>query len=831
MLLLECIDEANKGLGLKVFSTDAAPHVLARARAGLFPASVAEEMPAERLERFFEKQGDYYQAKKRLREAIVFAPHNMLADPPFSQMDLVSCRNLLIYLAPEVQSRLIKLLHFALREGGYLFLGTAETIGDQEDLFHTISKKWRIYRRIGPTRHDIVNFPLAETAHRSGPAHTGTPLPGGAETARMALLNQFAPPSVLVDDRMRILYFHGDTDAYLRQPRGEPTQELMMLARDDLAPRLRGAIHRALRDRQPSIVEVRRSTDGPAVLRIMATPLAGHEGEQARVLVSFIEVRSSPSIAGAPSGPVPEHAPATENELEEALRASQLELRETVEQLESSNEELKASNEEMTSMNEELQATNEELETSKEELQSLNEELNTVNMQLQTKLEELEDRTNDLNNLLNSSAIATLFLSEDLRIRWFTPPLAELLDVIPSDIGRPLNQLAPKFQDPDFADDAREVLRTLQPREREVTSNDGRWYVRRILPYRTEDNRIEGVVATFVDITGRKRGEQELAAAKEFAERIVDTVRQPLIVLDSDLRVVSANRSFLDSYSLMSRDVIGRRLLDLGGGGWDMPALRNLLEEILPERETLTDYEVEGEFAAMGHRSMLLNAQRLDGARLILLAIEDVTERRRGERRQQALLDELQHRVKNLFGNIFSLLRLSSRNATDVAVFVEAFSSRLKALERTQRVLMSREDSTVSLRALVEAELHAHGGDAMGSVTVEGLDFGIDSRTAQALGMVVHELATNALKHGALANSGRIHISWARVQDGANLLFRWRETGVPGGAKEIDGGFGSHLIRQVVPYVLGGSAQLEHTQDGLRCILELPIDGEGRSEE
>ena len=823
MLLLDCAEAADKAIDLKVFATDAAPHVLARARTGRFAASVAEEMPPDRLERHFEKRGDYYQASKKLREAIVFAPQKLMHDPPFSRMDLVSCRNLLIYLGTEAQKRVTALLHFALREGGYLFLGTAEGVGEREDMFQTVSKKWRIYRRIGPTRHDIVDFPVAghhhrppETARAAAPA-----VQGPAQRARQALLEHFAPPSVLIDEHFHVHFFHGETERFLDQPRGEPTRDLLSLAKRGLAARLRAAVHRAMRDGEPVTVDAHVEGPERVPVRLSVTPLGG--GEPRRLLVSFLRAGDG----GAPPAATiesDERLPRTENELEDALRASRAELRETVEQLEGSNEELKASNEEITSMNEELQSTNEELETSKEEMQSLNEELNTVNVQLQNKVAELEERTHDLDNLLSSSAVATLFLDREMRIRFATPAVRDLLDVLESDIGRPVSHLAQKFEDPDFVEDARAVLKTLQPREREVGTGEGRWFERQIVPYRAED-RIEGVVVTFSDVTERRRSEQEVAAAREFAESIVETVRHPLLVLDPSLNVVSVNDAFCQTYKVSRDEGLGRRIYDVGGGQWDLPELRRLLDKVLPHDKAFDDLAMAADFRDIGHRDMLLNGRRLDHVQLILLAIEDVTDRRRAERAQQALLDELQHRVKNLFANIKSLLRMTSEGAGSVEGFLRRFSTRLEALERTQDVLSREGGRGVDLKDLVAAEMEAHGAPPNGQVSVEGEPVRLSRRTAQALAMAVHELATNGLKYGALAHGGDVHASWQRSADGERLVFRWRETGVPGGAKALEGGFGSKLIREVVPYMLGGTSELEATDDGVRCVIEVPLEG------
>jgi two-component system, chemotaxis family, CheB/CheR fusion protein len=646
MLFLEEAERAEKGLDIKVFATDPEHQALARARAGLFPATVMEDVPRDLLRKYFDTEDELYRARKALRDAVIFAPQNLLSDPPFSRLDLVTCRNLLIYLETPVQEKVIALLHFALREGGYLFLGSSETVGRHRDLFQSVSKKWRIFRRVGPTRHELLDFPLLGAEHGLSHVHLRAALPRvPAEEARETLLSSFAPPSVLIDHRQRVLFIHGDMEGLLKPAAGEPTLDLFALAREDLRHRLRGAIRQAAKDQAPVSVEVKLDS-GPRAgpLRITVSPLPARNHPQ-RFLVSFEPgAPAAPAAAARHAPAAPARTETVERQLEEELRAAREELQLTIEQLEGSNEELKASNEEITSMNEELQSTNEELETSKEELQSLNEELNTVNTQLQSKVEELEDRSNDLRNLLNSSDVGTLFLDSRHRIRWFSPALRDLFQVIQTDVGRPITDFSKRFEDETFLEDAGEVLRTLQPRWKEVPSEDGKWYLRRILPYRTEDNRIDGVVATFTDITERKRREEELAASKAFAEQIVDTTRQPLVVLDRGFNVRTANRAFLETFLLEAEEVEGRSLFDLGDGAWNIPVLRQALREAMPDSGVLSDLEVEHAFLRLGRRVMLVNARRIDDEALMLVAIEDITGRKDSEERQRMLVAELHHR-------------------------------------------------------------------------------------------------------------------------------------------------------------------------------------------
>ena len=531
MLFIEQIAAGQKPCPLQIFATDVDESALAFARRGVYTASELAEVGGDRAGRFFARLDDQtYQVNKPLRDSVLFASQNILRDAPFSKLDLISCRNLLIYLEPEVQQKVVLLLHFALREGGFLALGPSETVGREIDLFEPVSKKWRIYRRraggAAAFRPGRAEFPIqagrSSDELRPGRASLLPALATGvAEMARARLLEDYAPAAALINRDYEILYFHGPTHRYLRQPGGVPTLDLIALAREGLRPRIRAAVQESRRHGRKAVLRapsVKR--DGSTVaVRVSARPVRGPRGGDELLLVTFEdEAKQRRGAAKAASSRAEE---SIVKQLELELKSTREELQSAIEELESTNEELKASNEEAMSMNEELQSANEELETSKEELQSLNEELNSVNNQLQEKLEELESTNNDLANLLSSADIATLFLGPDYRIKRFSAAATRLFKLIPSDVGRPIGDIVARFADPDLPGDVDAVIGELAAREKEVPGEEGRWYLRRVTPYRTLDNRIEGVVVAFTEVTKLKALEADLRRlAGELEKRV-----------------------------------------------------------------------------------------------------------------------------------------------------------------------------------------------------------------------------------------------------------------------------------------------------------------------
>ncbi len=643
ILFLEEIEAAGRNIKLQVFASDVDEDAVAYARHGIYPDTIEVDVSPSRLARFFTKEDHSYRVVPALREVAVFTVQDVLADPPFSRLDLVCCRNLLIYLRPEAQEKVLLLFHFALREGGILFLGGSETVGRLNDRFEPIAKSQRIYRHFGRIRTVEVDFPAGTgIGGRSlGPPGAQKRAPQGArlgEVAQRALLETYAPASVLINRRNECLYYLGATDRYLRVVAGEPSRDLMAMARDGLRNKLRAAIHRASAEYARAIVTGARvhSDRNAATVGVAVQPVQS-DGEEL-LLVSFIEEPKRPEKLGRSVKPAEDVARVAE--LERELDATRSELQDTIRDLEVANEEQKAINEEALSVNEEFQSTNEELVTSKEELQSLNEELTALNSQLQETLERQRSTSNDLQNILYSSDVATLFLDGNLNIRFFTPAAKSLFHVIATDIGRPLADLTPLAGDTALLADARAVLTNLVPLRQEIEAGDGTWHTRRILPYRTHDNRIEGVVITFVDISELKVAERRIEAARAYSDSIINTVREPLVVFDEELRIVSGNDAFYRTFALAPEQAVGRHFTAASDHLAAITGLRTFLDRVRKEVASIADFEIEAELPFLGRRVLLLNARKIDDGLAehakILLTIDDITERKHAAEALQA---------------------------------------------------------------------------------------------------------------------------------------------------------------------------------------------------
>ena len=712
ILVREHMDQLAAVARVQIFASDIDERALSVARAGRYPASLLDSVSSERKERFFTADGGSYVVSKEVRDLCIFSPHSVIRDPPFSRIDMVSCRNLLIYFGLEVQSQVIPIFHYALRAEGFLFLGTSETISQFTDLFSPIEKKYRIFQR----RSDVashVRVPSTLNGFRPGHViqyHVPRPFTaGGAASLRDSIeaqvLEQFAPPYVVVDGEGDIVFYSARTGKYLEAAAGLPTRQVLAVARKGLRLDLRTALREAVEAGRPVTREglAIEGEDGRVqMITLTITPALGRHGDNALFLVLFMD--QGPALTREEAlGRANATRDGAALHLERELRETRERLQSLIEEYETSLEEVKSSNEELVSVNEELQSTNEELEASKEELQSVNEELHTVNSDLSAKIDALDSANSDLQNLFESTDVATLFLDKDRVIRSFTPAVTKIFNILPGDRGRPFTDLSAQFSLPNLAEDIGATLEGRGPIERRLAhTNSNAHYLVRLGPYRNGDKKTVGVVVTFVDVTGITRAEQ----------------------------------------------------------------------------------------------------------------------------RQHILLAEVQHRTRNLLAVVQSIATQTVGRGGSV----EAFSVRLAALGRVQNLISQSDSDEIDLREVVRLELEAHGGGLRDNVHVAGPPVVLGVDQVQALALALHELATNAIKYGALGGqSGRLDVLWVVEPDeqGNPLLhLTWQESGVIMPADTSRQGYGRRLIERSLVFALRAKTEFKFGPDGVFCRIALPLPTE-----
>ncbi|WCS28288.1 PAS domain-containing protein [Methylobacterium sp. NMS14P] len=824
---------------VQIFATDLDGRALASARAARFASTISETMSPERLARWFVKEGNTYCLAKELREMCIFSQHSIIKDPPFSRLDLISCRNLLIYLDADLQGRVIPLFHFALKPDGTLFLGNSENVSRHTDLFAAIDSRSRIFRRRETGTRVLPDFPFSTPDRRIGApvAVEERTRPIAATLTRRAerLAERYAPAYVITDASYTVLHFSGRTGRYIDPAGGVASLNLLQLAHPDLRLDLRAALTKA--DETGETVQV----DGLQI---------GQNGGRHAVDLVVEPMRDDPDarsyfVLFKDGGP----AMATDGDaaidatgelertrrLEAELGITRERLQATIEELESTNEELKSSNEEYQSLNEELQSTNEELQTSKEEQQSINEELTTVNGELGHRVQELGRLNSDLKNFLESTQIATVFLDNELRITNHTPAVTEIFHLIETDAGRPIGHIKSRIAYDELQDDARRVLRTLSVVEREITnSTTGAQYLVRVLPYRSVDNFIAGVVLTFVDITERKRAEERQVASERRLLALVEGIPQLVwrAAEDGQWTWVSPQWSaYTGQTEAQSRNHGWLDAMHPDDRAAAVEAWRTATRTGLLQMEGRLRGAASGGYRWFQMRAMPVRGERGEVVEWLGTST-DIDDLRRMQEQQRVLVAELQHRTRNLLGVVHSIAQQTVAASDTLEAFRSAFNERLGALSRVQGLLSRAEEEPITLGTLIRSELDAlAAADLQERVVLTGPDVRIRKATVQTFALALHELATNARKYGALSNShGQLNVTWWTHEpdgQGPRLTLEWVETGIDrqhgSAGAALRNGYGRELIENALPYALDATTHYELGEAEVRCLIELPL--------
>jgi two-component system CheB/CheR fusion protein len=831
---------------LQIFASDIDEESLQIARMGRYPAAIAKDVPPNLLERYFVREDGTYRITSELREICLFSAHNLLRDAPFSKLDLVSCRNLLIYLIPDLQNRLIPLFHYALNAGGYLFLGSSENVTRHTRLFGTVDKTRRIFQRRAQLERRLPEFPLTapDNLRRKLPvfARPESEQESLQSQAERQLLDSYAPAFVLINADGDLIHASGRTGKYLELAPGSPKTDIFSLARRGLRPELRAGVHKAMSTGQAAVQpNIAVGTNGGRqTINLIVHPLRTAHSHDPLYMVVFQDIGGIKTSADRDHAD-DDQASSSLLQLEQDLRATKERLQTTTEELESSNEELKSGNEELSSMNEELQSANEELETSKEELQSINEELQTVNAELNARVEELSHANSDIANLLESTQIATVFLDQNLAVKSFTPAAKDVFRLVESDTGRPISHVRARFRSDTVQEDAERVMRTLGAIEQQVDStHSGARYVMRMLPYRTVDNVIAGVVITFADVTKITAAEariDELTSALknrvQSLETLIDLVPVGIQIMeDARTGIIRVNRY---GANLLGEDGDGDAPRPISGNLRILHGDRDLKPEEQPLQRAVRSGEVVNESEAVlvrpdGSRTdVLISATPMlseDGkVRGGIAAILDISERKRSEVQQQVLLHELQHRVKNIITTVSALSTRMLKGGPSLEDFSAAFTGRLSAMAKTHELLTASNWQGAGLRPLIDATVRSYSSQDGRNVAVSGPDLVLAPAAASTLGLVLYELATNALKYGALKERGaQVDIKWqlTKLNGSEDVSLEWHEIGGPMVRSDAKDGFGTGFIRRSVEYELGGKVDLELQPSGLRCRIIFP---------
>jgi two-component system CheB/CheR fusion protein len=829
LLLCEAMD-SQAGPKVQIFATDIDDRAIVAARAGRFRGPLQGISP-ERQQRWFSRDGDDYCVVKQLREMCVFSPHSVIKDPPFSRLDLISCRNLLIYMNTDLHERLFRTFHYALKPGAFLLLGSSESASRGADMFREVDKKCRLYVRRESSHVGGVAFLIAERGSVQVSARSTISTARGTDDRVdrhvRRMLEKYSPAYVVIGTNHDVLRFGGDTGRYLSPSAGAASLNLFGLLHKHLREPTRAILRKAFASGEAiSKDALFIQADGHRQpLRLIAEPSVDGDGVVAFCVLAFDESGVAPGLGGTASDTPSSAELARIQALEYELESACTQLHAAVDLHESVNEELKSANEEYQSVNEELQSANEELETSKEEMQSINEELQIVNAEANSKNETLTQLNSDLRNLLDSTRIATLFLDRDMRIGNYTPAMTELFHLREGDRGRPITEISARINYPELKRDVADVLRHLGVVEHLLQeSADEPAYLVRMRPYRTVDDVIDGIVLTFVDVTQSLRHEVErgqLAA-------IVDSSRDAIIGYTLDDRISSWNASAERIFGYTAAQTIGRSLSLL------LPpdASVTSMDIFAGGRRDSRPVEFETIWWARGGRmvtvavtnSPVRNAQ----GRVIAgsLTARDIAERRGAERRSRAMLDELDHRLKDTLASIQSI---AVQTLADAPGLQDAFLARMRAMSSAYELLAMGDWHGADLSDIVTSVLAPYRPDGEPGderVQVHGAEVLLLPRAALALNTALHELITNAVKHGALSvPRGRIKVSWKThlIDHQPWLHLIWHEAGGPAVQAPKHRGFGARRIADSLAVELDGKVALDFVSTGVHCAIDLPL--------
>ncbi|MEI4196715.1 chemotaxis protein CheB [Roseovarius sp. E0-M6] len=833
IVLLEEAERLKVRPSIQIFASDLDEGALATAREGRYPRSIEADVSEERLRRFFVDEKTHYRVRKDVREVVLFASHSVLNDPPFLRLDLITCRNLLIYVERSLQGQLLSLFHYALKPEGYLFLGTAETADSAASEFASLDRESRLYCARPQTHRHMPALPHSSQGHLpTVPERRRTAAHGQGGTAgdtHAAALEQAAPPSALLDENKHIVHLSPSAGRFILHSGGTFSGSLPDIVRPELRLDLKVALDQALEKKQPTLtLATPVFFDGKATrVAMQVAPVPGSADAAPQALVVFLDAGPV-----APNGDAETDAPEAGTDevrrLHAELKAAREALVASRSEHESAIEDLRAANEELQSINEEYRSTSEELETSKEELQSMNEELQAVNAELKNKLEGISTAHSDLQNLISATEIGTLFLDTKLRIRMFTPPTEGLFNITEMDVGRTITDFTSRLDYAGLEEDARHVLRDLAPIETELQSRDGRWFIVRLRPYRTVEDRIDGVVLTFLDIISRRKAEQELIESQQRYQTLFDSIDEGFAVFEVifkngrpvDYRFLEVNAAFERQTGLA--DAVGRTA-----------------REMIPEHEDYW-FEIFGRIAKSGTPERFeAPAEALDRYYdayafpveapqdyYVGVLFRDVSERKKAEAHRDMLTRELSHRVKNTLAVVQALARQPSAPDLTVDAYRERLIGRIQALARAHDQLLETEWQSAELCALVEATLAAYGKIGDRDLKVEGPNVLLTPKQGLGLALILHELATNASKYGSLSiPGGKLSVTWTLEHDdqGTQVRMEWQERKGPPVSSDIPKGFGTKLIKQAIDYEIEGSGELLFEPAGLTARIVFPV--------